>query len=91
MNPWDEEHWCWQDCCDWGPHSCICGNDCEPPEVEQFYRWVDAQGIRLLPWQYNYARAVFEKRYVLYESGQKMGRTFINDLLTKWEEEKEGK
>lgn len=24
----DEEHWCWSQCCDQGPHGCICGNDC---------------------------------------------------------------
>lgn len=28
----DEEHWCWSQCCDQGPHACICDNDCEPPE-----------------------------------------------------------
>lgn len=28
----DEEHYCWQQCCDLGPHACICGNDCEPPK-----------------------------------------------------------
>ena len=22
---------CWSSCCDLGPHSCICGNDCSPP------------------------------------------------------------
>lgn len=26
----DETHYCWQECCDLGPHPCICGNDCEP-------------------------------------------------------------
>ena len=26
----DEEHWCWSECCDQGPHGCICGNDCHP-------------------------------------------------------------
>lgn len=26
-----EGHSCWEDC-DEGPHGCICGNDCEPPE-----------------------------------------------------------
>lgn len=25
----DEIHWCWSQCCDLGPHACICGNDCE--------------------------------------------------------------
>lgn len=25
----DEIHWCWTQCCDLGPHACICGNDCE--------------------------------------------------------------
>lgn len=33
MSTRDEDHWCWQQCCDYGPHTCICGNDCEPPEV----------------------------------------------------------
>lgn len=28
----DEIHWCWSECCDLGPHACICGNDCEPDE-----------------------------------------------------------
>ena len=26
-----EGHFCWEDC-DEGPHGCVCGNDCEPPE-----------------------------------------------------------
>ena len=26
----DEEHYCWSECCDQGPHACICGNDCKP-------------------------------------------------------------
>jgi len=26
-----EGHSCWEDC-DEGPHGCVCGNDCEPPE-----------------------------------------------------------
>ena len=25
----DEAHFCWEQCCDRGPHACICGNDCE--------------------------------------------------------------
>ena len=28
----DEIHWCWAQCCDLGPHACICGNDCEEEE-----------------------------------------------------------
>lgn len=30
MMMFDEIHWCWSECCDLGPHACICGNDCEP-------------------------------------------------------------
>ena len=26
-----EDCTCWSSCCDLGPHSCICGNDCPPP------------------------------------------------------------
>lgn len=29
----DEIHYCWSECCDLGPHGCICGNDCEPSEA----------------------------------------------------------
>lgn len=32
MMMFDEIHWCWSECCDLGPHACICGNDCEPDE-----------------------------------------------------------
>lgn len=32
----DEIHWCWEQCCDQGPHACICGNDCEPPRSEPY-------------------------------------------------------
>lgn len=35
MSLFDERHWCWEQCCDVGPHACICGNDCEPPREEQ--------------------------------------------------------
>lgn len=28
-----EGHFCWEDC-DEGPHGCVCGNDCEPPNYE---------------------------------------------------------
>ena len=24
---------CWSSCCDLGPHSCICGNDCKDPHL----------------------------------------------------------
>lgn len=30
----DEMHFCWEQCCDQGPHSCICGNDCDPTRPE---------------------------------------------------------
>jgi len=29
----DEEHFCWEQCCDMGPHGCVCGNDCEPAPI----------------------------------------------------------
>lgn len=27
----DDAHSCWQQCCDLGPHICVCGNDCTSP------------------------------------------------------------
>ncbi len=24
---------CWRECCDLGPHACICGNDCDRDET----------------------------------------------------------
>lgn len=30
----DDLHWCWEECCDQGPHSCVCGNYCAPREQE---------------------------------------------------------
>ena len=32
----DEMHFCWEQCCDQGPHSCICGNDCDPLRPEPY-------------------------------------------------------
>lgn len=34
MMMFDEIHWCWSECCDLGPHACICGNDCEPDKED---------------------------------------------------------
>lgn len=34
-----EGHDCWEDC-DEGPHGCVCGNECEPPE------WMREQDFR---------------------------------------------
>lgn len=30
----DDFHLCWDECCDQGPHACICGNHCAPYELE---------------------------------------------------------
>lgn len=29
----DDLHWCWKECCDRGPHACVCGNYCVPSEL----------------------------------------------------------
>lgn len=53
MGGWDDDgHLCWDECCDGGPHSCICGNDCEPPSVARVEvrlpgseEWLDLAGV----------------------------------------------
>lgn len=31
----DDFHWCWAECCDHGPHACVCGNYCSPNELRE--------------------------------------------------------
>lgn len=43
-----EGHSCWEEC-DEGPHGCICGNDCEPPE------WMRHMPDRVAGWSWGSA------------------------------------
>lgn len=41
-----EGHSCWENC-DEGPHACICGNECAPPEA-RYALMIDELGVP--PW-----------------------------------------